>query len=64
MSLRRTFGGVDEKADHIDHRHDPLDLAAEIGVAWRVEQVHGDVIPRSILHRERRHLGEDGNPAL
>ena len=35
----RTFGGVDEKDDAVDHRQDALDLAAEVGVTRRVDDV-------------------------
>ena len=55
----RAFGGVDQKDDSVDHAQDPLDLAAEIGVARRVD----DVDPRA-LPLERGRLGKNGDPAL
>jgi hypothetical protein len=56
---QRPLGGVDQQQDAVGHAHHPLDLAAEVGVAGRVDDVdldavdgHGDV------------LGEDGDAAL
>ena len=43
----------------IHHRQDALDLAAEIGVAGRVDDVDARVLPV-----DRGRLGEDGDAAL
>ena len=55
----RAFGGIDQQHGAIDHVEDALDLAAEIGVARRVDDVDAGVLPD-----ERGHLGEDGDAAL
>ena len=55
----RPFGGIDEDDRAIDHRQDALDLAAEIGVAGRVD----DIDPR-VLPDDRGRLGENGDAAL
>ena len=55
----RAFGGVDEEHRAIDHVEDALDLAAEIGMAGRVDDVDAGVLPD-----ERGDLGEDGDAAL
>ncbi len=60
LGLRhRTLGRVDEHDDAVDHREDALDLAAEIGVARRVDDVDAGVLPD-----DRGRLGEDGDAAL
>ena len=60
LGLRhRPFGGVDEHDRAVDHRQDALDLAAEIGVAGRVDDIDAHVLPH---HRGR--LGENGDAAL
>ena len=60
LGLRhRPFGRVDQHDRAVDHRQDPLDLAAEIGVAGGVDDVDADVLPD---HRGR--LGENGDAAL
>ena len=60
LGLRhRPFGGVDEHDRAVDHRQDALDLAAEIGVAGRVDDIDPHVLPH---HRGR--LGENGDAAL
>ena len=51
-----TFGGVDERDDGVDHRQSPFDLAAEVGVTGRVDDVDGEVVPL-----DRGVLGEDGD---
>ena len=43
---QRPLGGVDEQQHAVDHRQRPLDLAAEVGVAGRVDDVD--------RHRRRR----------
>ena len=65
LGLRhRPFGGVDQQDDAVDHRQDALDLAAEIGVAGRVDDVDvGDIaLPHPAIRRGA--FGEDGDPAL
>ena len=60
LGLRqRPFGGIDQHQRAVDHVEDALDLAAEIGVAGRVDDVDAGVLPE-----ERGHLGEDGDAAL
>ena len=39
------FGGVDEEEDAVDHPEDAFDLAAEVGVARRVDDVDLDALP-------------------
>ena len=55
----RAFGGIDEQYRAVHHVEDTLDLAAEIGMAGRVDDVDAGVLPD-----ERGHLGEDGDAAL
>ena len=55
----RAFGGVDEHDGAVDHRQDALHLAAEIGVAGRVDDVDAHVLPG-----DRGGLGHDGDAAL
>ncbi len=55
----RTVGGVHHQQHAVDHVHDALDLAAEIGVAGRVHDV--DVV---VLVFERGVLGADGDALL
>ena len=60
LGLRhRPFGGVDQHDRAVDHRQDSLDLAAEIGMAGRVDDIDPDVLPH-----HRRRLGENGDAAL
>ena len=60
LGLRhRAFGGVHQHDRAVDHREDALDLAAEIGVAGGVDDVHAGVFPK---HRGR--LGENGDAAF
>ena len=60
LGLRhRAFGGIDQQHRAVDHVEDALDLAAEIGMARRVDDVDARVLPD-----ERGHLGEDGDAAL
>ena len=60
LGLRqRPFGGIDQHQSAIDHVEDALDLAAEIGVARRVDDIDARVLPE-----DRGHLGEDGDAAL
>ena len=51
-----TVGGIDHQQHAVDHVHDPLDFAAEIGVAGGVDDV--DVV---ILVFESGVLGADGD---
>ncbi len=55
----RPFGGIDQDDRAIDHGQDALHLAAEVGVARRID----DVDPR-VLPCNRRRLGDDRDPAL
>ncbi len=60
LGLRhRAFGRVYQNDRPVDHRQDAFDLAAEIGVARRVDDINANVLPH---HRGR--LGEDGDAAL
>jgi hypothetical protein len=56
---QRPFGRVDEQQHAVHHRQGALDLAAEVGVARRVD----DVDPR-VAERDRGVLGEDGDALL
>ena len=56
---QRTFGGVDQHQRAVHHVEDALDLAAEIGVARRIDDVDAGVLP---LHRGG--LGQNGDAAL
>ena len=54
LGLRqRAFGGVDQHDDAVDHVQDALDLAAEIGVAGRVDDVDARVLPDDEVHLAR-----------
>ena len=56
---QRPFARVDEQEDAVDHRQPALDLAAEVGVARRVDDVDLDVaVP------DRGVLGEDRDALL
>ena len=55
----RALERVDEEADAVDHAEDALDLATEVGVAWRVDDVDADTLPG-----DRRRLRQDGDAAL
>ena len=60
LGLRhRPLGRVDEQDHPVDHRQDPLDLGAEIGVAGRVDDVDVGALPL-----DRGAFGEDGDPPL
>ena len=56
---QRALGRVDQQQHAVDHRQRALDLAAEVGVAGRVDQVDLHVLPG-----DRRGLGEDRDAAL
>ena len=53
------LGGVDEQQHAVDHRQGALDLAAEIGMARRVDDVDDQV-----AIADGRVLGHDGDAAL
>ena len=53
------FRSVDEQQDAVDHPQDAFDLAAEVRVAGRVDDVDLDALPD-----ERHVLGDDGDAAL
>ena len=60
LGLRqRAFGGVDQHQRAVDHVEDALDLAAEVGVAGRVDDVDARALPF-----DRSRLGENGDAAL
>ena len=55
----RPLKGVDEQQAAIGHFEDPLDLAAEVGMAWRIDEVDAYVpVP------DRDVFGQDGDAAL
>ena len=56
---QRALGGVDQQQHAVDHRQGPLDLATEVGVAGRVDEVDLDALPG-----DRGGLGEDGDAPL
>ncbi len=56
---QRSFGGVDEQKCPVGHFQHALDLAAEVGVARRVDQVHFHV-----ADRESDILGQNRDAAL
>ena len=56
---QRALGGVDEEQHGVDHQQRPLDLAAEVGMAGRVDDVQADA---AVV--DRRLLGEDRDPLL
>ena len=60
LGLRqRAFGGIDQHERAIDHAEDALDLAAEVGVARRIDDVDAGVVPL-----DRGRLGQDRDAAL
>ena len=60
LGLRqRALGGVDQHQRAVHHVEDALDLAAEIGMARRVDDVDAGVVPK-----DRGDLGEDGDAPL
>ena len=56
---QRAFGRVDEQQHAVDHQQAALDLAAEVGVARRVDDVQADV---GVV--DRRLLGQDRDALL
>ena len=56
---QRPLARVDEQEDAVDHRQPALDLAAEVGVARRVDDVD-----LRLAVAEGRVLGEDRDPLL
>ena len=60
LGLRqRAFGGIDQHQGAVHHVEDALDLAAEIGVAGRIDDIDAAVVPG-----HRGDLGQDGDAAL
>ena len=60
LGLRqRTLGGVDQHQRAVHHVEDALDLAAEIGVARRIDDVDAGAVPD-----HRGSLGKNGDAAL
>src|SRR5674476_1407658 len=60
----RTLGGVNEKQDAVDHLQTALDLAAEVGRPWGVDDVDGDLLARVRHVLDGRVLGEDRDALL
>ena len=58
---KRTFRGVHQEQNPIDHLEASLDFAAEVGVAWRINDVDGDsrTVRQSVTNGGV--LGEDRN---
>ena len=56
---QRALGGVDQHQRAVDHIENALDLAAEIGVAGRIDDIDAGALP---FHRSG--LGQDGDAAL
>ena len=64
LGLRhRPLGGIDQHEDAVHHAEDALDLAAEIGVARRVDNVDAHVPPAG-PPVDRGAFGEDRDAAL
>ena len=61
---QRSLTGVDEEQDSVHHRQASLDLAAEVGVPRRVDDVDGDELARRPLVLHRGVLGENGDALL
>ena len=57
------FFGVDQQEATVHHAEDPLDLAAEVGVAWGVDDVDAG-LARLAVPQHGGGLGEDGDPAF
>ena len=57
---QRALGGVDEQEAAVGHRQHALDLAAEVGVAGRVDQVDLGIVGQP----ERDVLGQDRDAAF
>ena len=55
---QRALGGVDQQQDAVDHRQPALDLAAEVGVTGRVDdvQLHAAVADGRVLRQDRDAL--------
>ncbi|MDT4866140.1 hypothetical protein FQZ97_1009800 [compost metagenome] len=53
------FSGVNENDSTVHHRKDTLHFTAEVGVAWRIDDVDAGVLPDN-----RSCLGENGDAAL
>ncbi len=56
---QRAFGGVNQHQSAVDHIQNALDLAAEIGMARRIDDVDARAFPF-----DRRGLGQNGDAAL
>ena len=59
IGLVRPFRRIDENDRTVHHIEDPLDLATEVGVARRIDDIDAHVFPH-----QRGALGQDRNPAL
>ena len=60
----RALGGVDEQQRAVGHHERALDLTAEVGVAWRVDDVDLHDLAVLVLPADARVLREDGDSAL
>jgi hypothetical protein len=56
---QRTFAGVDQQHDAVDHLERALDFTAKVAVAGRVDDIDFHVVIK-----DRGVLGENGNAAL
>ena len=61
---KRPLGGIHQEQHAVDHRQAALDLAAEVGVSRRVDDVDLDLAPVLDRVSKGRVLGEDRDPAL
>ena len=60
LGLRqRSLGGIDQHQGTVDHVENALDLAAEVGVTRRIDDVDAGALPD-----DRRGLGQDRDAAL
>jgi hypothetical protein len=55
--------GVNQEDAAVHHAKDPFDLAAEVGVAWGVDDVDAG-FARLAVPEDAGALGEDGDPAF
>ena len=56
---QRALGSVDQQQDAVDHRERAFDLAAEVGMAGRIDDIDAHAAPS-----DRGILGHDGDAAL
>jgi hypothetical protein len=60
----RAFGGIDEKEHAVGHRQHALNLAAEIRVTGRVDQVDLRLLPRGVGEDDGAVLRQDRDAAF